>query len=980
MRAYSIKSILSFVLVLLCHLAVAQQQIRGTVTAPEGSLTGAVIKLLQTQLGAVTGIDGGFEIGSVPAGHYELTISYVGYEEKKIPVTVDADKPLDLGKIELKDKGHSINEVTIKGRMEKGSAMDAIHMTRASNKVVTVLSAENIGKLPDKNVAEAVQRVAGVKMERNKGEGSTVSLRGTPTDWTATLINGDRLPTADEDDPSRTFQFEVFPSSMVDYIVVTRTVTPDIEADNIGGAINFQTIAPPDKQKLSINLGTGANVTSGKPLYNMDFTYGNISKNKKFSYVVSGSYYSRNYAVDAMRLVYGSNYNHGINSLELKDYFGKRTTIGGNAALQYKPSDKLTFGAHFMHGRMDDDKWQYKTTYNWSDGSGERMRDIGTHGDLQRRLYGGDITSSWAISKKLTMDVKVASYYSSFQYGPFPYSKGDPRNGYMNYQFISDINPTFWYNDMVKTDFSGKIPADPSQATTPFKLIGADNPYGTGDNYKNIQPQPNYTPTVYTLEKMWSEINHTHESDPVAAQVNFTWKINDNLKLRAGGKFRYKEGSRDIDIYDWILNTANINKLTIYLKDYQLQDAPRSSSFLSAMSSAYENKLLPFMTPSQMSSFIDQAGNSLKGVPMDKYNQEYRMWVGSSYSYNETVESGYIMAEGNLGKKWKFTGGLRIENTHFHEESDTTARDATLYQVDSSTWSNYYEPVHMVVDRSYLAILPSLNANYSINSISDLRMAVSRTFHRPNFEETKPGAPVIRYDNLEYIFGNAGLKPTYSINFDAMYERYWGNKGLFTAGVYYKNVTDHIFTKITADADPVSGIIYKYYENAGNSYVMGAEASIDKQFNFLHGFWSGFGIAANITYSYSRMQVPGRPSNQAMTEQTPLLYNVSLYYEKGGVNTRLGLNYTGAYLKELNLASVDGLGVLHKDTDYDLFVDKMYSLDYQLSVKLNRRFSAYLEANNLLNAPYKTYIGQPWRPRRIEYYGPRLQVGCKFEL
>ena len=768
----------------------------------------------------------------------------------------------------------------MKGSLEKGSAKEAILLTKNSTRLVTVLGAEGIAKMPDKNVAEAVQRVAGVKLERNKGEGSTVALRGTPGDWTATFINGDRLPTADEDDPSRTFQFLVFPANLVDYIFVTRTVTPDIDADNIGGAINFQTVAPPDKQQLSVNVGSGLNAASGKPLYDLNFSYGNVSKNKKLSYVLSGSYYDRPYTTDAFRIVYGSNYNHALNSLELKDYFGDRRTIGVNAAVKYEVSKKLNIGAHFMHGRNDDDKWQYKTTYNWSDGSGQRIRDIGTHGLLQRRLYGADLTANFQINESMALDAKVAYYSNSFEYGPFPFDKGDERNGYVNYKFISAIDPPFHYDDLVTTDFSGKITHDLNVPTYPFKLIGEDNPYGNGDSYKNIQPKPNYLPTLkqYALENIYSEINHTKESDPLTAHLNYSWKYNANITFKAGVKYRRKEGSRDISKYEWILNTANINSLIIPLDQYDLQEAPRTASFLNTLSGAYEQKLLPFMTKDQMSSFIANLADTLTGRAMDKYNSEYAYWVGSQYQYAEQVTAGYVMAEINAGTRWKLVGGIRIENTHFTESSDTLTNVSNIhYSADSSTTTFYYEPGKRTVDRSYLAILPSLNANYSINSKSNLRLAVSRTFHRPNFEETKPGFAVIKYEDLEFNFGNPDLRPTYSINFDATYERYWGTTGLFTIGAYYKSVTDHIFTSVAADGDPVSGILYKYYENAGQSFITGAEASIDKQLDFLKSFWSGFGINANITYSYSRMQAPGRPEKQALTEQTPLLYNIAVF-------------------------------------------------------------------------------------------------------
>jgi hypothetical protein len=111
--------------------------------------------------------------------------------------------------LDLKD----LKEVTVSGQFKKGSESQAINLTKNSQRIITVLSSESIKKLPDKNAADALKRVAGVTIQNNKGEGGYVSLRGTPNDWTSTLINGDRLPVADEENTSRSFEFEVLPSA-----------------------------------------------------------------------------------------------------------------------------------------------------------------------------------------------------------------------------------------------------------------------------------------------------------------------------------------------------------------------------------------------------------------------------------------------------------------------------------------------------------------------------------------------------------------------------------------------------------------------------------------------------------------------------------------------------------------------------------------------------------------------------------------------
>lgn len=315
-----------------------------------------------------------------------------------------------------------------------------------------------------------------------------------------------------------------------------------------------------------------------------------------------------------------------------------------------------------------------------------------------------------------------------------------------------------------------------------------------------------------------------------------------------------------------------------------------------------------------------------------------------------------------------------MEHTALTETSDTIVTD------DSAPLGVNAAPVS--INRSYMALLPSLNILFTPDAQTNVRAAFSRTFHRPDFEQTKPGYALYERDQFLYVFGNPDLKPTYSLNFDFSLEHYWGTKGMFSLGVYYKDVTDHIFrTNQIDESQTVAGYTVKGYENARSSFVMGAEALVDRKLDFLPGFWKGFGVSANITCSYSRMSVPGRSKSQPLTEQTPFMYNAALFYEKGKISTRMTLNYTGAFSTELNLFSDPNTHALvHDNTDYDVFMGAMYSLDYQFSYAMTPHFNIYFMVNNLLNAPYRTYMGVPERPLQTEFYRQKLYLGLKFHL
>jgi outer membrane receptor protein involved in Fe transport len=153
-------------------------------------------------------------------------------------------------------------------------------------------------------------------------------------------------------------------------------------------------------------------------------------------------------------------------------------------------------------------------------------------------------------------------------------------------------------------------------------------------------------------------------------------------------------------------------------------------------------------------------------------------------------------------------------------------------------------------------------------------------------------------------------------NLDASYQYFWGNKGLFTLSAYGKYIVNHIFVSSTGSYDPLTYFVTKTYLNATESWVVGVEGEIKRKFDFLPRFASGFGIGANITYSISRMHIPGRPGTQAMAEQSPLLYNASLFYEKYGIKAALALNYNSPFLLELNLATLPNSKtgeLLHKE-------------------------------------------------------------------
>ncbi len=970
------RNILLFLLVAFQLEVLAQSILTGTITDATGPLPGANVYIEGTSVGTSTDIDGRFRIVGAPLGSKRLFVSFIGYEPLQVDVVLK-EGTIDVGKLTL-SQGKKLNEVVVQADF-RGSEAKAINMTRMSTRIVNVLAADGVGKLPDRNAAEAVQRVPAVALERDMGEGRYVSVRGTPTDWSAALLNGDRLPVADENGDSRTMAFDVLPSELIEFIVLSKALTPDQEGDAIGGSVNFITRTAPRKRTLVVSLSGGYNAQAQGPIGSASVMWGDRTKNGKFGYIINGNYFNRSYGTDNFEVVYGSNYNHGVNRLELRDYLGKRETIGANVSAEYAFKPGTTLHIKGILGRMVDDEHHRKTRYNWAVGAGQTVLLQNIHSTMESMLFGGEIGGQVRLHPRFSAQWKAATYHNSWGYGPVPFARGDARNGYHVIQFERyGIN----FTDQIYIDpTSGQeVPFDTPGAWR-IKLIGDDHPGGKGDDPRNIQPQFQEVlrPQDFEFSGSYTELNETWERDPIVAQLDGNWTATTNLKLKMGAKFRMKEGSRKLSLHEWLQNyTVTTNAMS--LNQFETEPLDEKGGFLQELDEPYAGTFMPFLTDDAMANFYTTVGDSVRERPMNAQHPAFQEWVGSRYTYKEYVTSAYAMAEWELSKKIQVIGGLRMEHTQLTMEADTVLEG--YFDLEEL---RYIYPVEQVASTSsYYSFLPSLHLNYRPQEKLNLRFAFTRSLRRPNFNETKPGSAVIDYTDLEFNTGNRLLRPSHSYNLDLMGEYFFGNIGMVSVGVFGKIVTDHIFATISADVDQRTGIIFKSYQNAKESYVVGAEFAVNRRFDFLPGFLKGFGINANYTYIYSRMNVPGRPNAQSLPRQADHLFNVALFYELKNVQARLALNYRGPYLMELNLAAVqDSEGnqlLLHDNTDYDVFMDDFLSLDFSASYQFNKRWTVFGDANNLLNWPYHLYRGKSTRPVQLEYYSVRGQLGVKFSL
>ncbi|MDP2889699.1 MAG: carboxypeptidase-like regulatory domain-containing protein, partial [Bacteroidota bacterium] len=218
-------------------------------------LVGAIVYIKELKQGTISGLDGSFVIKNIPKGNYTIQCSYISYQtiEQKISVTESAGQNSDF---RLMPQNTELDEVSIVGRNDKSTDFSARNSERNSNQVINVVSAKTIELSPDLNVANALQRMSGVTLDKSSSStGQYALLRGMDKRYNYTLVNGIKIPSTHN--KHRYVSLDMFPSDMVDRIEVSKTLTPNMEGDAIAGAVNLVMKNAPDKLLIQANASAG---------------------------------------------------------------------------------------------------------------------------------------------------------------------------------------------------------------------------------------------------------------------------------------------------------------------------------------------------------------------------------------------------------------------------------------------------------------------------------------------------------------------------------------------------------------------------------------------------------------------------------------------------------------------------------------------------------------------------------------------------
>ncbi|HEY8959581.1 TonB-dependent receptor [Chitinophaga sp.] len=928
------------------------QTIKGIINGREGHLPGASVQTAGSKQGTATDLNGAFTLNVHTTGKVTLLVSYIGHETQTLELSV---KPgiNDAGNIILAPTGGKLGEVLVKGTMAP-STVKALSIKKNSLAIMDVIAADAIGKLPDRNAAEAVQRVQGVAVARYHGEADAATVRGTPFAWTSTLFNGSRLPSANVLG-NRNSVLDAVPSEIIQYVQVAKAITPDMEGDAIGGSINFITRTAPAKRTLNISAAGGYNTFSKDATYNASLVYGDRFFKDRLGVMIAGAIWDRQWGTDAFEVAYNTALpdpaqQKSISTVMLKRYMGKRQTYGANVELEYKFN-----AAHkiFFRGLMDKFNDIRPVYESYVDYNNSRYQYNYRYSYYQTVLNGGELGGEHQLSSKVKMDWAISDYYTKYflETPPTNNNKGLPIA-----TFRQKI--TGGFNNLSK---DGK------------RYWGFDSPEGIGGDPLHFDAGIKNSgevmdPAKLTLQQLVIAQLDTKEEDKTA-QLNFKVSASSRVNLKFGAKYRHKDragmyGSNIVYLPGAALGIPNSPAL-LPLSALQTTSFPVRGGFFQGLKGNYDQFMVDPLTKQQLFDLYDTA--TLRKNGFADYTSKSN--ATNIYTGTENVAAAYAMAEVDVTDKLKMIAGVRNEYTTFtlHGSKATAAGTPKETIITPATVKNNYN-----------ALLPMLHLKYSINEQANLRAAYTRTFIRPNFTDLTPGESVDNTgSNVTITKGNPDLQPTFSNNFDLMGEYYFKNIGLVSGGIFYKQISNVIFADKNYYVENGVNYVVAQAKNLNNASLVGLEAGINKRFDFLPGILSGLGAELNYTFINSSVEVPRTVSGNKITDKTGLpnqsrhLFNSILFYERKGVMIRIAGNYRGASVETIN----QQLG-----KDFYIWTDKNFTVDASATVNITSKIRVFAELNNITNEPLKTYMGDKRRVAAEEWYGSRGQAGIRWDI
>jgi len=874
----------------------------------------------------------------------------------------------------------------------RASLSSSLTTKRLQDGVVDAVSAEDAGKFPDTNIAESLQRVTGVQIQRNGGEGRYISVRGLGPEFNNVLVNG---RTMTSDTGGREFSFDLLSSDLISKALVYKTSQPFLPEGGIGSTVDIQTARPLSGKvghSSVVNVSSSWDSNSKKYTPNASGMYSFANADRSFGVTGSLSYTDRaskqNKAInDAWNYRDVSMINGDLNSrgltmadvttrkLYMPQSYGfqqedeSRKRVVGNLTIQYNPSPTWKMTADGLYSRLDQNNkviafsdWnnpvQLGVKYDQNDQVTSFLRPGSTFYANNPAIAGpgtllGEANSNDMIAKggdRLSV-TKAFGLNSKWKVGDEWRIEGD----------ISTSRTTSDSNDMWVV--AGMIPKNGDTLT-----FGSTPTITFGDNIadpNNVSAHAVSNGDVRNTDKL-------HEGRLSAAwehEIGYFKGIDTGLAHSQRKVDRTKWGNDAWNAFSGYHVPLPASLFTVkQMDDFMNTGGKIPSQYLSFDPYAYMNYL---NQPSLLPQSNDPAYYSdLTRFPNGPMAIDYTK--PSMWAVKEKVSSFYVDSKWE-GSGWSANAGVRVVRVKSSSTGISRELLSAVKSPNDTTFIQVWGPNQVTtVENSYNSVLPSANIKFDLRSDMLLRLGASKTETRPTLSqlgvENWYGG---RFGDVQTGGGNPYLKPMQSKNFDISYEWYLSKTNYVSAAVFMKKVSDFLETTIVDMRIPqFNEIVHdSRVRNGQKGKIKGVEIAGQYAFDTSIGWLQGFGVSANYTYVDATAQ---RETDNVATPScgypglSPQSYNGSVFYERGDFQARVSYNWRNHF-------SVDCGGGSTQARNRSAYGQTDASLRYNLTPNL----AIYADAINIANSRTHEYAVNQSQFLTLEDVGRRVSVGLR---
>ena len=890
------KSIFTFLFTVMCFMLSVRnsnaQEIKGKITDGKNSdaLIGATVKVEGFKAGASADLDGTYNISGLKAGKYDLKFEYIGYTSKTLKNVELKDNAPTILNITLDPEGISTEEIVIEANVSLANEQALLTEQKNSNKITDGISSQQMKRAPDAAASDVLKRVIGVSIVKDK----FVYVRGTNDRYNNTTLNGVLVPSTEPD--KKAFSFDIFPSNLLENIIISKSFTPDQPGNYTGGLVQITTKEFPDALTYSLNFTSSySGMTTGKNFFQYD-----AGQSKMLFFNTAADNGGRSLPSDIPSTTL-STQNFSPEQISMFGKSFKNNWLQTSSAAPLNGGFQLSVGDNVKLGK---NPFGYLLAYTYKNSFSNK--------EIERNDYNTDNTQLSGYSGRSSEYSVLDGGIANLNYKIGDYNKISFKNTYSE----SSENQTDYYEGVYVPEASDRklyqtIFTERNLLSS--QLIGSHYFPGIGMQFTwkgSYSESKRNQPDLKTL---------TYQRETGSGNQFFVPILTNTPNSGAGGRYYSNlfDITRGVNV-DLEIPVKLKKVIESKLKFGTLVNSTTRSfnarNFAPALNSG-ASFLINYESPDSI--FRDE-NISPNGIYYSELTRE-----SDNYHGAERLYAGYIMTEIQI-KKFRIITGARLESN----------------EQKLNTLGRILQPVSISLKNN--DILPSLNLTYAINESSNIRASVTQTISRPELREIAPFSYTDFVSGITTVGNSTDLTRSLNQNYDLRFETYPNAGELMAVSLFYKHLNspiEEVFLSTSTNR-------IKTFQNAKNGATnFGVEFELRKNLGFISKKLKDLSINGNLSLIKSKVDVSGLGSvatsqERTLQGQSPYTINLGLFYDNYDLGTSVNLLYNrfGDRISEVGLNGFNDI----KEKGEDL-------IDFSVTQRLFTRFEVKLTVKDILN-------------------------------